>query len=75
MMTILMAIPLQKGQLSCRELVAGEIIVQDININQPITVDSLDTPYGKNDKLKEKIMTRGFDVELGEKGFKPQSKK
>ncbi len=70
-----MAIPLQHGQLSCRELVEGEVIIEDIPANQPIMIDKMDTPYAKNKKMREKIMSRGFDVSLGEEGFVPKSKK
>ena len=70
-----MAIPLQKGQMSCRELVAGEKILKDIDKNKPLMVDQLDTPYGSNKNMKEKILTRGFDIETGEEGFIPKSKK
>tara|TARA_Y100000389_G_scaffold43352_1_gene37999 strand:- start:2271 stop:3404 length:1134 start_codon:yes stop_codon:yes gene_type:complete len=69
-----MAIPLQKGQLSCRELVLGEKITKDIQKNKPIMVDQLDTPYGKNERLKEKILLRGFDIDVGEEDFKPKDK-
>jgi N-acetylneuraminate synthase len=69
-----MAIPLQKGQLSCRELVSGEKITKDIQKNKPIMVDQLDTPYGKNERLKEKILLRGFDIDAGEEDFKPEDK-
>ena len=69
-----MAIPLQKGQLSCRELVLGEKITKDIQKNKPIMVDQLDTPYGKNERLKEKILLRGFDIDAGEEDFKPEDK-
>ena len=70
-----MAIPLQHGQLSCRELVEGEVILEDISSNQPIMVDKMDTPYARNEKMREKIMSRGFDVDTGEEGFVPKSKK
>jgi sialic acid synthase SpsE len=67
-----MAIPLQHGQLSCRELVEGEIVLSDISINEPISVDKIDTPYGRNQKMREKILKRGFDVTRGEKDFIPK---
>ncbi len=70
-----MAIPLQQGQLSCRELVEGEVILEDILANQPIMVNSMDTPYARNEKMREKIMSRGFDIDTGEEGFVPKSKK
>ena len=65
-----MAIPLQRGQLSCRELVEGEIILEDINPNDPIKIDQIDTPYGKNKLMLKKILNRGFDIEKGEESFK-----
>ena len=70
-----MAIPLQKGQLSCRELVAGEKVTKNIEKNKPIMVDQLDTPYGSNSKMKEKILSRGFDIKKGEEDFVPKTKK
>ncbi len=50
-----MAIPLQQGQFSCRELVEGEVILEDIPSNQPIMVDKMDTPYARNEKMREKL--------------------
>jgi len=67
-----MAIPLQKGQLSCRELVEGEEVIEDIKFNNPITINSIDSPYSKNKNLKEKILNRGFDIEIGEEDFVPK---
>jgi len=67
-----MAIPLQHGQLSCRELVEGETVTKEMKANDPILVDNMDTPYGSNKKLREKILVRGFDINLGEEGFKPK---
>jgi len=67
-----MAIPLQHGQLSCRELVEGELISKDMAKNEPIMVDNMDTPYGRNEKMREKILKRGFDINSGEEGFKPK---
>ena len=67
-----MAIPLQHGQLSCRELVEGELISKDMGKNEPIMVDNMDTPYGRNKKMREKILKRGFDVDSGEEGFAPK---
>ena len=64
-----MAIPLQHGQLSCRELVEGELISKDMAKNEPIMVDNMDTPYGRNEKMREKILKRGFDINSGEEGF------
>lgn len=55
-----MAIPLQKGQLSCREIKNGEIIEQEIAINAPIMIDHIDSPYAKIESLKKMIYSRGI---------------
>ncbi len=57
---VYLAIPLQKGQLSCRELMRGEVLVQAINADAPIMIDSIDSPYAKNDQLKSLIYQRGL---------------
>lgn len=55
-----LAIPLQKGQISCRELMSGEVMIQNCGCNQPILIDMIDSPYANNDKLKEFIYNRGI---------------
>lgn len=55
-----MAIPLQKGQLSCREIKNGEIIVTDIKKDSPIMIDAIDSPYAIISSLRELIYQRGI---------------
>ncbi len=57
---VYLAIPLQKGQLSCRELMRGEVLVQATSADAPIMIDSIDSPYAKNDQLKSLIYLRGL---------------
>ena len=57
---VYLAIPLQKGQLSCRELISGEVLVQDVKKDEPIMIDMIDSPYAKNEKLKKRIYNRGI---------------
>jgi N-acetylneuraminate synthase len=57
---VYLAIPLLKGQLSCRELIAGEAIVQAITADQPLTLDFLDNPYSRNAELRAHIQNRGL---------------
>jgi N-acetylneuraminate synthase len=57
---IYLAIPLLKGQLSCRELIAGEAISQAIKADQPLTLDFLDNPYSRTAQLREQIEKRGL---------------
>jgi N-acetylneuraminate synthase len=57
---VYLAIPLLKGQLSCRELIAGEAIAQAIKADQPLTLDFLDNPYSRTAELREQIQNRGL---------------
>jgi sialic acid synthase SpsE len=55
-----LAIPLQKGQLSCREMMNGERLVKDVAADGPLFVDSLDSPYARVSSLREQIYSRGL---------------
>jgi N-acetylneuraminate synthase len=60
---VYLAIPLLKGQASSRELMLGQFghtMLKDVAIDQPITMDSLDTPYAKNTTLLAQYMNRGL---------------
>lgn len=57
---IYLAIPLQKGQISCREFMSGETLQQDIKKDAPIKIDDVDSPYAKNQALKQLIYERGL---------------
>jgi N-acetylneuraminate synthase len=57
---VFLSIPLQKGQISCRELMIGEILINDILENSPILIDDIDSPYAYNTELKKKILERGL---------------
>jgi sialic acid synthase SpsE len=60
---IYLAIPLQKGQLSCRELMLGRFghkITQPVKADAPLIIDAIDTPYSQNDQLKKLIYARGL---------------
>jgi len=55
-----MAIPLQKGQLSCREIKNGEVLETEITKDAPVLIDSIDSPYAKIESLKKLIYNRGI---------------
>jgi sialic acid synthase SpsE len=55
-----LAIPLRKGQLSCREVMNGIRLQSSISANEPLTVDHIDGPYSNNIQLKENILQRGI---------------
>ena len=58
---VYLAIPLQKGQISCRELMSGEALTKDIKKDEPIMIDNIDSPYASNEELKKTIYNRGLD--------------
>jgi N-acetylneuraminate synthase len=60
---IYLAIPLQKGQLSTRELMLGKYghkITKPCNKDDAITIDMIDTPYADNEDLRKQIISRGI---------------
>ncbi|MFO0735170.1 MAG: N-acetylneuraminate synthase family protein [Labilithrix sp.] len=58
---IYMAVPLQKGQISCREVMSGEVLLKPVKKDQPILIDMIDSPYSGNESLKATIYKRGLD--------------
>jgi sialic acid synthase SpsE len=55
-----MAIPLQKGQLSCREVKNGEVLINNVNKDQGVLIDDIDSPYSKIEALRQQIYKRGI---------------
>ncbi len=55
-----LAVPLLKGQLSCREVMNGEKLVIEIKSNEPLTINHIDGPYHENQNLKQLILNRGL---------------
>ncbi len=55
-----MAIPLQKGQMSCREVMSGEKLIVPILKDKPLLIDNIDSLYAKNEELKQLIYNRGL---------------
>jgi sialic acid synthase SpsE len=54
-----LAVPLQKGQLSCRELLTGEVLASPLVKDQALMIDALSTTYATNSSLKQAIYARG----------------
>lgn len=63
---VYLAIPLLKGQISCRELMRGEVLLRDVKKDDPLSIDDIDSPYSYDDNLKKAIYERGLDAEGGE---------
>lgn len=60
---IYMAIPLQKGQLSCRELMLGKYghnLTQNCPQDAPVMIGMIDSPYCNNEQLRRIIDNRGM---------------
>jgi sialic acid synthase SpsE len=57
------AIPLQKGQISCRELMSGEVILREIKKDSALFIDNIDCVYGKKPELRNLIYNRGVKID------------
>jgi len=57
---VYLAIPLQKGQISCRELMQGETLQRALMKDEAILIDSIDSAYTYNEELKKQIYERGI---------------
>jgi sialic acid synthase SpsE len=55
-----MAVPLQKGQMSCREVMSGEKLLKALPKDKALLIDNIDSPYSKNEELKKLIYNRGL---------------
>jgi len=57
---VYLAIPLQKGQISCRELMRGEVLLRDVKAHEPVAIGDIDSPYATNIELRRVIEERGI---------------
>jgi N-acetylneuraminate synthase len=57
-----LAIPLQRGQLSCRELISGEVLVKPARKDEALRVEHFDNPYSRSPELRAMIERRGLDT-------------
>lgn len=58
-----LAVPLQKGQISCRELMRGEVLLNAVPKDGAIMFSQIDSPYAANSDLRRNIDRRGIDPE------------
>ena len=54
-----LAVPLLKGQLSCREIMNGQRTINTIAKDRPLMIDDVDSPYAHNEALRALIYGRG----------------
>jgi len=64
---VYLAIPLLKGQISCRELMRGEVLLKPVEQDRPIKIDDIDSPYASIPSLRATIYARGIESEGPEK--------
>ncbi len=57
---VYMAITLQKGQISCRELMSGEVLTRALAADAPVMIDDIESAYAYNEELKQHIYRRGI---------------
>lgn len=57
---VYLAIPLQKGQISCREFMRGEKLIRAIRQDQAVGIEDIDSPYSESMTLKKLIKDRGL---------------
>ncbi len=55
-----MAVPTHMGQLSCREVLDGGVLIKPVQKDAPLMVDSVEAEYLKDKELVLEIMRRGM---------------
>ena len=55
-----LAIPLVKGQLSCREIFNGEKLTSAVKKNEPLMISNVNSIFSENITLRDKILERGL---------------
>lgn len=58
---VFLAVPLLKGQVSCREFMTGETLIKGVKQNDPLFIETIESPYAHRDDLKQHIYKRGID--------------
>jgi len=57
---VYLAIPLQKGQISCREMMQGEVIIKPVEKDKPVMIEMIDSPFANDAELIKLIYARGL---------------
>lgn len=57
---VYLAVPLLRGQISCRELMAGEVLTRTVKADHPLLIDDIESAYAHDEQLKKTIYDRGI---------------
>ena len=57
---VYLSVPLLQGQISCRELMRGEVLLKPVTMDTSIDITDIDSPYAHNESLRSLIMARGL---------------
>ena len=57
---VVLQVPLQKGQLSCRELIGGMVLSQPLKAGEALTVDHVEGSYSHASTMRAIIQSRGL---------------
>lgn len=57
---IYLSVPLLQGQISCRELMRGEVLLNPVKQHASIDITDIDSPYAHNESLQALIQARGL---------------
>jgi sialic acid synthase SpsE len=57
--SVYLAVPLQKGQISCREMMNGEVLLRPVGKDGAIAFNNIDSAYGADSQLARMIDQRG----------------
>jgi len=68
---VYLAVPLLQGQISCRELMRGEVLLHGLHKDAPIRIDDIDSPYASIPSLRELIYRRGLPAPAEPPGRMP----
>lgn len=60
---VYLAIPLLQGQISCRELMRGEVLRGAVTKDAPLMIDDIDSPYSSIPSLRNLIYQRGLPLQ------------
>jgi N-acetylneuraminate synthase len=69
---VYLAIPLLKGQISCREFMRGEVLLSPVGKDASIGIGDIESPYATNPGLRKLIEERGLDREAPKEEVRPR---